>query len=92
MLVETDAVMAEPIHFLPGFEMFGVGSHRHVCLEVSVRQGIGELASDFEMVELFAVCEQIEDENLHGRFPYIDIVVLPIRRNLKGGRLWLLRQ
>jgi hypothetical protein len=37
MLVETDAIVAEAVHFLPGIEMFGVGANGDVGLEVSVR-------------------------------------------------------
>src|SRR5664279_5059206 len=69
MLVEADAVITEPIHFLPGIEMFGVGPNGDVGLEISVRQRVGEFAANLEMVELFAVSEQIEDEYLHGRVP-----------------------
>src|SRR5882724_1500344 len=70
MLVETDAVVAEAVHFLPGLEMFGVGADGDVGLEVTVRKRIGEFAADLEMVKLFAVCEQIEDENFHGVLPW----------------------
>ena len=34
MLIEAEAVIAEPVDFLPGVEMFGVGAHRHVGFEV----------------------------------------------------------
>ena len=37
MLVEADAVIAEPVHLLPRLEMLGVGPHRDVSLEVAVR-------------------------------------------------------
>jgi hypothetical protein len=70
MLVESDAVIAEPVHFLPGIEMFGIGANRDVGLEVPVRQRVGQLAADLEMIKLFAVGEQIEDENFHGVLPW----------------------
>src|ERR1700691_2296696 len=68
MLVETDAVIAEAVHFFPGVEMFGIGADRNVGLEVAVGQGVGQLAADLEMLKLFAISEQVEDENFHGRF------------------------
>ena len=76
MLVETDAVIAEAVHFLPGIEMLGVGANGDVGLEVTVRQRIGEFAADLEMVKLFAVGEQIEDENFHGRASPKNLAIL----------------
>jgi hypothetical protein len=69
MLVKADAVVAEPIHLLPGLEMLGIGANRDVGLEITVRERVGQLAADLEMVELFAVGEQIKDEDLHGALP-----------------------
>ena len=69
ILVEADAVKAELVHLLPGFEMFGIGAHRDLGLEVAVRERIGQFAADLEMVELFAIGEQVKDENLHGVLP-----------------------
>ena len=39
MLVEADAVIAEPVHLLPGFEMLGIGAHRDIGLEVRLESG-----------------------------------------------------
>ena len=64
MLVEADAVIAEAVHLLPGFEVLGIGPERDVGLEVAVRQRVGQLAADLEMIELFAVGQQVEDETL----------------------------
>ena len=36
MLVEADAVIAEPVHLLPGFEVLGIGPDCDVGLEVAV--------------------------------------------------------
>src|SRR5215469_11197112 len=69
VLVEADTVIAELIHLLPGFEMLGIGAHRDVGLEVAAGERVGELAADLEMVELFAIGEQVEDEDFHARFP-----------------------
>src|ERR1700722_16013325 len=69
MLVEADAVVTEPVPLLPGFQMLGVGPNRDVGLEIPVRERVGQLAADLEMVELFAVGEQIKDENFHGALP-----------------------
>src|SRR5215475_1496006 len=72
VLVEADAVIAELVHLLPGFEMLGIGAHRDVGLEVAIGERIGELAADLEMLELFAIGEQVEDENLHDVLPVMD--------------------
>ena len=45
MLVEADAVVAEPVDLLPGVEMLGVGAHRDVGLEMRLRQRIGQLVA-----------------------------------------------
>ena len=67
MLVEADAVVAEPVHLLPGVEMLGVGAHRDVGLEVLLAQRIGQLGrAVLQVVEVLAVGEQIEDEDFHG--------------------------
>ena len=81
MLVEADAVIAEPVHLFPGFEMLGIGAHRHVGFEVAVRERVGELAADLEMIELFAIGEQVKDENLHDVLP----VSLPRPEAFHGG-------
>src|SRR5471032_3232315 len=85
MFVEADAVIAEPVHFLPGIEMFGIGANRDVGLEVAVRQRIGQFAADLEMVELFAIGEQIEDEDLHGHVPSDNMAILPCGGNCRSG-------
>ncbi len=65
VLVEPDAVIAEPVHLLPGLEMLGIGAHRDLGFEVLLRQRIGQLVADLQMVELFAIGQEIEDEDLH---------------------------
>ena len=43
MLVEADAVIAQPVHLFPGIEMLGVGADRDVRLEMPLAQRIGQL-------------------------------------------------
>src|SRR5215472_10792566 len=45
--------------------MLGIGPCRYLGLEVFVGQRIGQLAVDFQMLELLAVSQQIKDEDLH---------------------------
>src|SRR6185312_14512398 len=66
---EADAVIAKPVHFLPGFEVLRIGTNRDVRLEVAVGERIRQLAADLEMIELFAIGEQVKNENLHGVLP-----------------------
>src|SRR5438445_6096564 len=67
MLVETDAVVAEPVHGLPGREMLGIGAHGHLGLEVPPWEGPRKLLAVLEMVEVLGVGKEIEDEDPHGR-------------------------
>jgi hypothetical protein len=41
MLVEADAIVAEPVHLLPDREMLGIGARRDLRIEMILRQGIG---------------------------------------------------
>jgi hypothetical protein len=65
MLVETDAVIAEPVELLPGCEMLLIGARRHRRAEMPAGQRIRQLAADLQMFELLAVRQEIEDEDLH---------------------------
>ncbi len=65
MLVEPDPVIAEPVHLLPGGEMLGIGARRDFRLEVLFRERIGQFAADLEMLELFAIRQQVKDEHFH---------------------------
>ena len=79
VLVEADAVVAEPVHLLPGVEVLGVGADGDLGLEMLRGQRIGQLAADLQMVEIFAVGEQVEDEDFHGgSFPRA-LLTLPQR-------------
>ena len=57
VLVESDAVIAEAIHFLPGIKVFGVGANCDVGLEVLARKRVGQFAADLKMTKLFPVSE-----------------------------------
>jgi hypothetical protein len=58
MLVEPDLIVAETVHLLPRLEIFGIGAHSHVWLEVLARQRIGKLVTNLQVLELFAVADQ----------------------------------
>jgi hypothetical protein len=49
VLVEPDPVIAEPVEFLPGLEMLGIGARRDLRPEVLLRERIGQFAADFQM-------------------------------------------
>src|SRR6185312_2528360 len=66
MLIEPEAVIAESIYFFPGIEMFGVGAHCHAGVEMTRRQRIGQFGADLQMIEMFAIGEQVEDKDPHG--------------------------
>ena len=68
VLVEAHAVVADPIHLLPGGEMLGVRPHGDLGLEVALRQRPRELLADLQVIEVLGIRQQIEDEDLH-RFP-----------------------
>ena len=65
MLVEADAIIAEPVELLPGGEMLGVGARRDLGREMLSRQRIGQLAADFQMFELLAIGQQVKDKDFH---------------------------
>jgi len=50
MLVESDAVVAEPIHLLPCLQMLGIGACRHVCFKMPWGQRIGKLAANLQVL------------------------------------------
>ena len=66
VLVEAETVVAESIDFLPGIEVLGIGAHRHIGPEVPRGQRIRQLVADLQVVQMFAVGEQVKDEDLHG--------------------------
>ena len=68
VLVEPDAVIAEPVELLPGLEVLGVGAHRHLRPEESLRQRPWQLAlAILEVLQVLAVRHQIKDKDSHAR-------------------------
>ena len=65
VLVEPDAVIAEAIEFFPGRDVLGIGPYGDLGFEVLVGQWIGQLVADLQMIELFAVGQEIKDEDFH---------------------------
>ena len=70
MLVEADPVIAELVDFFPGVEMLGIGAGGGRRVEMCACQRVRQLGPDLQMVELLAIGQEIEDEDLHMRFPY----------------------
>ena len=66
MLVEADAVIAEPVKLLPGFEMLGIGAYRDGRLEISLAQRIRQRRSIDEIVERLGIGQQVKYEDFHG--------------------------
>ena len=54
MLVEADAVIAEPVDLFPGIEVFGIGARGDRGIEMLAPQGIGQLVIDLQMIEMLA--------------------------------------
>jgi hypothetical protein len=65
MLVEPDAVIAQAVELFPGFEMLCIGACRYLRLEKLLGQRIWQLVVDFQMIELLAIRQEIEDEDFH---------------------------
>jgi hypothetical protein len=66
MLVEADAVVAQPVELLPRLEMLGIGAYGHIGPEMLLAQRIGQLgAAVFQVIEVLAIGEQVEDEDFH---------------------------
>ena len=69
MLVEADAVEPQFIEFFPGIEMLGIRSHGDGGIEMTFGKGMRQLAVYLQMFDIFAVWQQIEDENFHPNAP-----------------------
>ena len=68
VLVEADAVIAEPVECFPGFEVLGVGPHRRRGIEMPFRERVREFRAAFlQMVEIGVIRQQVKNEYLHGR-------------------------
>jgi hypothetical protein len=67
VLVETDAVVAELVQQFPGIQVFGVGAGADLGLAVLGGERIGQFAADLQVLEVFPVGQQVEDEYFHVR-------------------------
>jgi hypothetical protein len=65
VLVEPHAVEAEALERFPRGEVLGVGAHRHVGLEMAAGQGPRQLLALLQMVQVLAIGQQVEDEDVH---------------------------
>src|SRR6185437_2634115 len=65
MLVKADAVIAEPVHFLPRRQMLGIGLRRDRGLEVLFLERERQLVGDFQVVEMLAIRQEVENEDFH---------------------------
>ncbi len=74
VLVEADAVKAEPIHLLPGGEMLRVRAHRDLGIEVALFQRPGQLAcAILEVIQMLPVGQEIKDKDLHNMAPKANV-------------------
>ena len=65
VLVEPDPVISQMIEFFPGLEVLGISPRGDFGFEVFLWQCVGQLVVDLQVVELFAVSQEIEYEHLH---------------------------
>src|SRR6516165_5062462 len=65
MLVKANPVVSAPIERLPGVEMLRVGPHRDLGVEVVFAERVRQRLAVFEVVEIGAVRQEIEDKDLH---------------------------
>jgi hypothetical protein len=66
VLVEPETVVTEAIDLFPCVQVLRVGADRDVRLEVPGGERVGQFVADFQVVEMFAVRQQIEHEDPHG--------------------------
>ena len=65
VLVQPDAVIAEPVHLLPHREMLLVGARRDFRIEIRARQRERHMTAGLELVEMAVERQQVEQEDLH---------------------------
>jgi len=53
------------IELFPGLEVLGIGACGDVGLEIFLWQRVGQFVADFETLELLAIGQEIENEDLH---------------------------
>ena len=69
MLIEADAVVAEFVEQFPRVEMFVVGLDGFLRLEMRLAERVGQRLAGLKCIEMLAIRQQVEDENLHRRSP-----------------------
>ena len=70
VLVQPDAVVAEPVHLLPHGEMLLVGARRDLRLEIGARQRKRHVPAGLELVEMAVERQEVEQEDLHERLVF----------------------
>ena len=65
VLVEPDAVIPQAVELFPGLEVLGISARGDFGLKIFLRQRVGQLVVDLQVLELFAVSQEIEYEDLH---------------------------
>ena len=66
MLVKADAVIAELVEFFPRIEMLRIGLGGFLRIEMRLAERVGQRRAGLQLVEVDAVRQQVEDEDLHG--------------------------
>jgi hypothetical protein len=66
VLVQTDAVIAEPVHLLPDGEVLLVGARRDFRVEIRAAQRKRHMTAGLELVEVTVERQEIEQKDLHG--------------------------
>ena len=65
VLVEPHPVIPQAVELFPGLEVLGIGPRGDFGLEIFLGQRVGQLVVDLQVLELFAVSQEIEYEDLH---------------------------
>ena len=73
VLVEPHAVVPQPFQRVPGRQVLGVRTHRHIGLEVALGQRPWQLLAILQMIEVLPVGQKIEDEHVHTRVPHLSV-------------------
>ena len=65
VLVEPHSIIPQMVELFPGLEVLGISACGDFGLEIFLWQRVGQFVVDFEMLELFAIGQEIENEDLH---------------------------
>ena len=82
MFVESNAIEAKAVHFLPGFQMLRISAGCDFRIEVASCERVGQFAAILQVVKFCSLGHQIKYEDLHGSAPAAlkDLQTLSIRR------------